>query len=96
MPMTGPAPCRRYASFGAALAVATLAGLAFAHIAAADTADRDYDCNDFATREDAQAFYEAVGGPFYDPYNLDDDDDGIACEDWQLDERPIRVNDRSR
>lgn len=42
----------------------------------------DYDCIDFDSRGDAQAFFEATGGPTYDPYHLDDDNDGRACEEW--------------
>jgi hypothetical protein len=49
---------------------------------AAAQADVDYDCTDFDNRADAQAFYEEAGGPEYDPYNLDDDNDGRACEEW--------------
>ena len=51
-------------------------------IALAAQADVDYDCTDFDSRADAQAFYEASGGPEYDPYHLDDDNDGRACEEW--------------
>jgi micrococcal nuclease len=40
----------------------------------------DRDCSDFATRAEAQAFYEAAGGPAKDPYKLDSDGDGLACE----------------
>ena len=36
----------------------------------------DYDCADFATQEEAQEYL--LPG---DPYNLDADGDGIACED---------------
>jgi hypothetical protein len=36
----------------------------------------DYDCSDFATQEEAQEYL--LPG---DPYGLDADDDGIACED---------------
>jgi hypothetical protein len=36
----------------------------------------DYDCADFATQEEAQEYL--LPG---DPYRLDGDDDGIACED---------------
>jgi hypothetical protein len=36
----------------------------------------DYDCSDFATQEEAQEYL--LPG---DPYNLDADNDGIACED---------------
>lgn len=49
---------------------------------AAAQAGMDYDCTDFDSRADAQDFYEEVGGPEYDPYNLDDDNDGRACEEW--------------
>lgn len=54
-------------------------------IAAADESGVDYDCTDFQNREDAQLFYEEMGGPQYDPYNLDDDADGLACEEWERD-----------
>lgn len=37
---------------------------------------RDYDCADFATQEEAQEYL--LPG---DPYNLDGDNDGVACED---------------
>lgn len=40
----------------------------------------DKDCGDFATWQEAQAFYEAQGGPAQDPHKLDSDGDGIACE----------------
>ncbi|MCG0239167.1 MAG: thermonuclease family protein [Firmicutes bacterium] len=40
----------------------------------------DRDCDDFATQAEAQAFYEAAGGPARDPHGLDRDRDGIACE----------------
>jgi len=40
----------------------------------------DYDCGDFSTQASAQAFYEAAGGPSYDPHRLDQDNDGVACE----------------
>jgi Excalibur calcium-binding domain len=46
--------------------------LAFAGAAAAV----DYDCADFATQEEAQEYLEPG-----DPYNLDGDNDGVACED---------------
>jgi hypothetical protein len=38
----------------------------------------DKDCRDFATHDEAQAFYEENG--LDDPHRLDGDDDGIACE----------------
>lgn len=43
-------------------------------------ADRDYNCSDFATHAEAQAFYMAQGGPAHDPHRLDGDSDGVACE----------------
>ena len=49
---------------------------------AAAQAGVDYDCTDFDNRADAQAFYEETGGPDYDPFNLDDDNDRRACEEW--------------
>ena len=36
-------------------------------------------CYDFATQEDAQAFYEGAGGPSEDPHGLDADQNGFAC-----------------
>ena len=44
------------------------------HAAAAQ--HRDYDCADFATQAEAEEYL--LPG---DPYNLDGDNDGIACED---------------
>jgi len=40
----------------------------------------DRDCADFDTQKEAQAFYEAAGGPDKDPHRLDPDKDGVACE----------------
>ena len=40
----------------------------------------DKDCGDFASQAEAQAFYEAAGGPASDPHRLDGNDDGVACE----------------
>jgi hypothetical protein len=37
-----------------------------------------YDCDDFTYQEEAQAVYDRDPS---DPYGLDADDDGIACED---------------
>jgi Excalibur calcium-binding domain len=63
--------------------VAALAGVALLPLgASAIQSDYDYDCTDFDSRADAQAFYEENGGPLYDPFNLDDDEDGQACEEW--------------
>jgi micrococcal nuclease len=40
----------------------------------------DRDCGDFDTHAEAQAFFEAAGGPTYDPHRLDRDKDGVVCE----------------
>ena len=37
-------------------------------------------CTDFATHAQAQKFYLDNGGPAKDPYHLDRDRDGQACE----------------
>lgn len=39
------------------------------------------DCSDFETWEEAQAFFEAEGGPAQDPHGLDQNGNGVACED---------------
>jgi hypothetical protein len=38
----------------------------------------DKDCSSFATRAEAQAFFEEAGAG--DPHRLDRDGDGLACE----------------
>jgi hypothetical protein len=92
MPMTGSTPRHRRAR-GATLA---LAGIALSSsLVAAQPMEDDYDCTDFATRAEAQAVYETMGGPLYDPFNLDVDEDGTACEEWGLAEH-TRVRDRQR
>ena len=40
----------------------------------------DRNCSDFDTWAEAQAFYEAAGGPESDRHRLDRDGNGIACE----------------
>lgn len=45
-----------------------------------DPSGNDRDCSSFDTHEEAQAFYEAAGGPDADPHRLDRDGNGIACE----------------
>jgi competence protein ComEC len=45
-----------------------------------DVNDPDRDCGGFDTHAEAQAFFEAAGGPQADPHRLDGDNDGIACE----------------
>lgn len=85
--MTGWQPRHWYVPSLALLAASgLLAWSALTPLAArAAQSGYDYDCTDFDSQEDAQAFYVDLGGPLYDPFNLDDDDDGIACEDWARD-----------
>lgn len=45
-----------------------------------DVSGPDKDCSDFSSWEEAQAFFEAAGGPERDPHRLDQDGDGLACE----------------
>jgi micrococcal nuclease len=40
----------------------------------------DRDCGDFSTQREAQAFFEAAGGPATDRHRLDRDRDGVVCE----------------
>lgn len=40
----------------------------------------DRNCGDFSSQVEAQAFFEAAGGPASDPHRLDSDDDGRVCE----------------
>jgi micrococcal nuclease len=44
---------------------------------AARPADGDYDCSDFSTQAEAQRVLDSAPG---DPYRLDGDNDGVACE----------------
>lgn len=60
----------------AAIAVLATAAAGTA-LLAAPAAAVDYDCSDFVYQEDAQAMLDRYPG---DPFNLDADDDGIACE----------------
>jgi hypothetical protein len=39
-----------------------------------------YDCRDFRTQAEAQAVYEACGGPKKDVHHLDWDGNGRACD----------------
>lgn len=40
----------------------------------------EYNCNDFATQEEAQRFFLKAGGTRQDTNRLDGDKDGTACE----------------
>lgn len=54
----------------------TVAALTVIAAMPAGAAARDYDCADFANQAEAEEYLEPG-----DPYNLDADSDGIACED---------------
>jgi len=41
---------------------------------------RDHDCNDFKTQKAQRWFKRHGGSKSYDPWNLDADNDGKACE----------------
>ncbi len=40
----------------------------------------DYNCDDFDTQPEAQAFFDKVGGAKNDVYRLDGDNNGVACQ----------------
>jgi hypothetical protein len=65
--MTAPAPT---------FPVGTLSGEPLRY----DPLGPDRNCGDFATQLEAQAFFEAAGGPESDPHRLDGDKNGLACE----------------
>jgi hypothetical protein len=46
--------------------------------------ERDRDCPEFSSHEEAQSFFESRGGPEQDPHRLDGNDDGEACEDFDF------------
>lgn len=84
--MTGWHPRRRVLSLTSLTILGAIAWVLMAPGGAlAVQAGYDYDCTDFDSQEDAQVFYEEMGGPLYDPFNLDDDEDGTACEEWERD-----------
>ena len=58
------------------MAIALLAALAAFAKAPTPAAARDYDCADFANQAEAEEYL--LPG---DPYRLDADHDGVACED---------------
>ncbi len=63
---------------GFAAAVGLVAPVA---ITAQAGAFRDRDCSDFDTQRQAQRWFKRHGGTRkYDPWNLDSDNDGKACE----------------
>lgn len=41
----------------------------------------EYNCSDFTTQPEAQAFFEKVGGTKNDVNRLDGNKDGVACQD---------------
>ena len=64
----------------ALLLVGMLSVSAFAQQRGPSGDDGTYNCGDFDTQQDAQAFFEAQGGPASDPHGLDGDSDGVACQ----------------
>lgn len=58
--------------------LALMAALLILSAVPSTAAAKDYDCSDFATQAEAEEHLEPGGG---DPYGLDADHDGIACED---------------
>lgn len=87
MIVTGCQPCQHPTLNPRLLAISASVAWSLLLPGAAQAAQSgyDYDCTDFDSQDDAQAFYEELGGPLYDPYNLDDDEDGQACEEWAKD-----------
>jgi len=51
----------------------------------------DKDCSDFFDQDDAQKYYVAQGGPTLDPDDLDVDDDGQACENYDYSRTDLPV-----
>jgi hypothetical protein len=50
-----------------------------AEVSGFDPLGPDRNCGDFDTQVEAQAFFEAAGGPESDRHRLDGDRDGVAC-----------------
>jgi Excalibur calcium-binding domain len=61
-------------TIGIAMVAAVIAGFAAQPVVA-----RDYDCSDFSSWRQAQRFFKNHH-PRRDPFRLDADHDGIACE----------------
>jgi len=67
-----------------ALMVALVASFALPMAASAGSSNGDdLNCSDFSSQQDAQATYVEQDG---DPDNLDDDNDGSACDDYSYDD----------
>lgn len=62
------------------IVMAMTASVALAQSRGPSGADGSFNCEDFDTQPQAQAFFEA-NNPQQDPDGLDRDDDGLACED---------------
>ena len=65
-----------------ALMVALVASFALPMAASAGSSS-GLNCSDFSSQQDAQATYVEQDG---DPDNLDDDNDGSACDDYSYDD----------
>jgi Excalibur calcium-binding domain len=61
------------------LAVAGIAGALSLSSFGAVAQSRDFDCSDFHSHKQAQKFFKKHH-PKQDPYGLDADNDGVACE----------------
>jgi hypothetical protein len=72
-------PARKTLALLGAAAVIALLSIALPTVASARHLDKD--CDNFRSQKSAQIYFLKLGGPHYDPDDLDGDDDGIACED---------------
>jgi hypothetical protein len=63
-----------------AVPLATAGVVSVLAVAVPAASARDYNCSDFSSQRQAQKFFKKHGGPGKDPYRLDADHDGIACE----------------
>src|SRR5690349_9728945 len=72
---------RRIASLIALLLALTgTTFISVATVSAGPAQAKDVNCTDFSNQAAAQSFFLSHGGPTSDPYGLDADGDGIACE----------------
>ncbi len=67
-------------SDGRYLGSRTISSVGASPYARSEPSSGDQDCSDFPSAASAQRFFLSAGGPAYDPYGLDRDGDGNACE----------------
>jgi hypothetical protein len=60
-------------------AICVAGAMALTGVMAGQAQSKDYNCSDFNTQKQAQKFFKKHH-PRQDPYRLDADRDGIACE----------------